>query len=330
MSILSRIGCKSLACTALLIFILLSACSDKIDSEINVLKALDEGMTTSNAILNRSTEIVMRSLADKLLDPVTSRQAKVWHPKALLIQQFSKETCNYIEKLKDDLARDAGIKTKNGTEHHNEKDRDLLKRIFISKGKDEELYNHLKEYKESLFSIDSQLYYTFNEYMPATLAFKNTSENFSAFFFGNTSPVSALTLLTLMQNNVKITENRMVQFCDNKCGDVCGLLWSISSVIIAQDKSIVQSGENIEITAGVGSFSKSGLPRITFSGKQAPINADGTSVFKFKASAKPGKYSLPVSITYIDESGKTRVVEKQVEYTVAEKCDPATITQDNN
>jgi gliding motility-associated protein GldM len=76
-------------------------------------------------------------------------------------------------------------------------------------------------------------------------------------------------------------------------------------------------GEEIEITAGVGAYSKSSAPVISINGAGVSLGEEGFASYKMTASSV-GSHSVPVRISYMNQvTGKQEVLEKNVEYTVA-------------
>ena len=52
--------------------------------------------------------------------------------------------------------------------------------------------------------------------------------------------------------------------------------------------SYVKAGQEIEITSGIGAFSKAAMPTISINKKNISLDADGAARYRFKASDKPG------------------------------------------
>ncbi|MEI9810186.1 MAG: hypothetical protein WDO16_21240 [Bacteroidota bacterium] len=207
------------------IICLLPACSDKQDSELEVFKAVNESLENSKNAINKSTENILALLQDKQTDVSTSYKAKIWYPKAMVIQQLSKDTWKYVEQLKAYLRKDAGLDVQDGTLSYNEKDKDIVKRVFITNARGTELYDKLKVYKEDILSVDPGIRMAFtNSIELAGRSFDHNAQDFSTLFFSNTSPVAALSMLNQVQNNIKIVENATIQFCNNKINTSCGFL----------------------------------------------------------------------------------------------------------
>jgi gliding motility-associated protein GldM len=315
---------KALLIGSFFFAIIFSACSGKTDSSLAVFKALDEGLTNSTKTITKSTEMMYSSLQDKISDPVTSEKAKIWLPKAMQIKNYSADMVIYIEGLKIDLKKEAGLIMEEGKESFREDDKDAVSNLFEAKGKGKELYDRLKNYKKDMLAIDPQITAAFESTMPLTTRSFDASENrqndFTRTFFDNTPVAAALTILSQFQSNINIAENRMASFCNNKMTYYNDGFYDSYSVIIGQNSSYVQAGEKIDITAGVGAFSKAALPQITINGRSVPLGYDGTAIYKFKASGKAGKHYVPVRIEFVNYDAKRQTFENQVEYTVAKEA----------
>src|SRR5689334_14751808 len=88
-------------------FILLS-CADRIKTSIIVYKALDESLSNSNATIKLMTEGFIWELENKTFSQATMEKAKIWLPKARMLDSISNNHIKYIEHLKVDLMREAG------------------------------------------------------------------------------------------------------------------------------------------------------------------------------------------------------------------------------
>jgi gliding motility-associated protein GldM len=128
--------------------------------------------------------------------------------------------------------------------------------------------------------------------------------------------VAALTILSKFQNDVKTSENRIIQFCHNKVGEVV-VRFDTYAAIVGQSSTYLMPGQQLEITAGVGAFSKAAVPTITIGGTNYQIGAEGTASTKLDAGGL-GNHTIPVRITYKDQDGKDQLIEKNIEYTVGQ------------
>lgn len=299
-----------------------SACADKIKTDIIVFKAMDEGLINSNNTIDKYTQTLLVSLDNKLAEPSSRYKAEIWKPKATHIYKITSDIMKYIEGLKIDLKGEAGLKKDDVSGSFKEADKNAVIRLFDKKEKGKELYERLEKYKADMLSVDSQIAQTFqNTFIVITQAFdssKSKQEDFNRTFFDDIPTVAALAVLSKFQNNVKNLENRMIAFCDNKIGSTDGYgFYTTYSPIAVISSSYLKAGEEIEITAGIGSFSKAALPVVIINGKNIPLGETGAAISKFKAPDKSGKHIVPVEISYIDQDGKKQTIIKNIEYTVA-------------
>ena len=185
-----------------------------------------------------------------------------------------------------------------------------------------QLNDQLIKYKRGLMAIDSQMTEVFKNTVFFTSSFDsldNKHQNINRTFFENTSLIAAKAMLSQLQNNVKIIENGMVQFCNDKIPPPDGY-YATYSAIIGQSSTYVRAGEMIEITSGVGYFSsRQAQAEITVNGTNVNIDETGVAVYKFKASTKAGKHIVPVKINFTDQYGNKEVITKDVEYTVTKE-----------
>ena len=80
----------------------------------------------------------------------------------------------------------------------------------------------------------------------------------------------------------------------------------------------VEPGTSLQITAGIGAFSKKANSNISIDGKSYSIAADGAVHYIFKAPMAPGRYKRRVRIEFIDQEGKPTVLDKDVIYSVVQ------------
>lgn len=321
MLFLFRIGSRPVLISVLFTLALsFSSCSDISERELVLLTAIEESLINSNMTINRSTESLFALINESLADPTTAYKAQRWQPKALEVRKLTAEMYNYLEKIKSELKKDAVIISDNDNTKFNEKGSYAVKQKFITQDKGKELFVNLSKYKNDILSIDPDSKEVFKDFLLVATRIDSldiTKQNVNGILFENASVIASLVALSHFQNNLKNIENRMVQFCAHKIPSTCGFLFDVYSPIVAQNSSFLRGGQVMEITAGVGAFSKAAKPVIVFNGKTLPLNESGVAVYKFKAPSKPGKYAVPVKITFIDEEGREQTITKDAEYTVA-------------
>jgi hypothetical protein len=283
-----------------------TSCSDKSEKDLAITEAIDEGLANSNKILTISTSEILTSLNEKVKDMNTHERAKYWFPKAQAVESLSKDVNSYLEEIRDDLSK----KTIESN---------AAVRTFFNQRKDS-IYDRLIDYHRKVLEIDAQIYKEFRKSLtivsPSFDAEGKNGIDLFKTFFDNASVYSSRAMLTRMQNNIKIIENKIIMFCHEQIGTTHGRCTFISAISV-QSSSIVQPGERIEIFSGVGEFNMCCNPEVFVYGKPVPMDVSGVAIFKLKAPAKPGKYYVPVKINYTDQNGMKQSIQKENEYTVA-------------
>jgi gliding motility-associated protein GldM len=298
--------------------VFLFSCTNNSKNNLTVFKALDESLVKSNQVIKQSNQDIYHGLEEKLKDPSTSAKAGIWQPRAMQIQKLSQDMINYIDNLKTELEKEAGL-TEKGS--FNEADVSAVNRLFSKKGKGEELYTKLIKYKQDVFAIDLLISNTFEKTITITTNASEITEDekkFTKTLFTEIPTIAALAMLTKFQNNVRITENKTIMFCFQQIGSFVEDFTTFSA-IVGQSSKYLRAGDEVEIIAGVGAFSRIAKPEIVIKGKIIPIDETGTATVKFRASGKPGNYFVPVQISYTDQDGNKQTVSKSVEYTIAKE-----------
>jgi hypothetical protein len=300
-----------------------SSCSNKSQSDLTVFKATAEGLQKSNELIGVSSILIYHILDNKISDPHTAEQAKIWQPKAIRVKEISLDMSNYIEKLIKQLKEEGSAKTEDGKTEIKEDDIDAAARFFENKGRGIELYEKLKKYKQDMFSIDPYLYEVFrNKSIVFTQEFESDSSQqnkFTSTYFEHTPLIAAIAMLEKFENNVKIMEHQFVEFCVNRTSSLDGdVFYEPISSIVSLSSSCVKAGEKIQITAGIGVFSSAARPVITIDNKTIEANEEGIVTYSFNTSGKKGKNIIPVKIVFFGPDGLNRLFTKDIEYTVVE------------
>lgn len=292
-----------------------------VSSEIlNAFKTVNNSLEKTNTTVNNSTQTVMNSLTDKMADPTTRERATLWHPKAKQVVDYSKTVYDYIQKLKDQILTEAGGKPGDPSKSFKEDNLDIATRIMVEKGEGKKLYDILAKYKNDVLAVDPLIKQNFENSLQIDLTkppTRNKGNNtWEAAYFRMVPTVAAMTILSKFQNDVKTSENKVVAFCHEQVGKVT-VRFDTYAAIIGQSSTYLMPGQELEITAGVGAFSKQALPTITIGNQNVPIGEDGAAHTKV-AGGGVGSRSVPVRIEYTDQEGKKQLIEKNVEYTVGQ------------
>ncbi|MEI2748529.1 MAG: gliding motility protein GldM [Ferruginibacter sp.] len=301
-----------------------------VSSEIlNAFKVVDKSLMLSNTNLDGANKTLFTSLNAKLTDPMTAEKAKPWNDKALIAKAESEKLDKYIETLKVELKKEAGSKLVDvdgkQVEQFKEDDLEAATRLFGNgeggKNKGVEFEKMLIEYRKKMLAIDPDIAKEFATSLAVEDMEKNKTvgqdgkaKDFTEAFFHMTPTVAALTLLSKFQNNVRNAENQVVTYCHNQVGAV-KVVYDQFAALVGQSSNYVMPGEEVEITAGVGAYSKAAQPQITINGSGAALGADGRASYKFQASGA-GSRSVPVSVTFTKPDGTKETKTFDVKYTV--------------
>ena len=285
---------------------------------INAFKVVDRSLITSSENIGAANSTLYKSLESKLTEPESAEKARIWQPKAAMAQKLSADMNAYIETLKGDLKKEADLKLIDGQESYREDNLDAATRLFETNGKGKELEAKLKQYREAMLNIDPEIRKEFEKTLPIDITVpkskEGTKKDFTQTYFHMTPTVAALTMLSKFQNNVKNAENQVVTFAHNQIGAV-KVIYDQFAALVGQSSNYVMPGQEIQITAGVGAYSKAAQPQITIGGAAQALDADGRAVYKFQAGGA-GSKSVPVNVTYTKPDGTKESKSFNVEYTV--------------
>lgn len=301
-----------------------------VSSEIlNAFKVVDKSLETSNTNIASANKTLYTSLEAKLKDPTTAEKAKPWNDKAMIAKKLSTEMDAYINQLKQELKTEAGeheVEVEGQmVKQFKEDDLEAATRLFGNgeggKNKGVEFKQKLQEFREAMLGIDPSIAKEFEATFPVDDMNKTKivgqdgkEKDFTTAYFHMTPTVAALTLLSKFQNNVKNAEHEVVNYCHNQVGAV-KIVYDQFAALVGQSSNYVMPGEEIEINAGVGAFSKAAQPQISIGGASRPIEADGRATYKFNVSGS-GSKSVPVNVTYVKPDGTKETKTFEVKYTV--------------
>jgi gliding motility-associated protein GldM len=287
---------------------------------LNAFKTVNKSLETTNATVNNSTDAIMKSLEDKQTDPKTAEKAAIWLPKAKAVQEYAKSMNTFIQSLKNEIIKEGGgDPDKSSFKADN---LDIATRLMLDKGKAKELLAKLTEFKNNILKkVDPSIDSMFSKTLPINLETPKTqsksNNTWERAYFHMVPTVAALTILSKFQNDVKTSENKIVEFCHNKVGEVV-VRYDTYAAFAQSSSSYVMPGDEIEITAGVGAFSKAALPTVNIGGTVEPLQEDGAAHKKMQAATTLGEHTIMVNVEYTDQEGKKQTIEKPIKYTVGQ------------
>lgn len=289
-----------------------------VSSEVlNAFKTIDKSLTNANETIDKKNKTIFVSLEEKANDPKTQELAHIWMPKAEKARQLSDDLVTYIESLKTQIKTASGLNEKTGA--YKESNLDVPTRIMVDKKQGDDLLKKLTGYKTAILSIDPEINNEFQHALPLDLSMpevKNSNnKTWSAAYFRSTPSVAAITILSKFQNDIKNAESQVIEFCHNKIGAVKVVYDEFQALAMANAQYLLP-GQEFNITAGVGAFSKNARPTVTIDGAAVPLNANGLAEYKTVAGG-PGTYTKKVNISFVKPDGTTSVITRDITYTVA-------------
>lgn len=290
---------------------------------LNAFKTVDNSLDKTNGTINISTANVMESFKLKLADPVTKAKAEIWYPRADKAQKLTADMYSYIENLRSSIKKEAGFDpaAKKGDSTYKEDNQDIPTRIMIKEGKGKELQQKLATYRAEMLKLvadDKRAEYEKGMQVDVSLprGLEGGSKTWEDAYFHMVPTVAALTILRKFENDVKTTENRIINHLHEQVGKV-EVIFDAFEAIVGQNSKYLMPGQELEITAGLGAFSKKTLPTITIGGATVPLNEKGMAVYK-SAAGTLGQHTIPVNVTFLDQDGKQQTRTFPVEYTVGQ------------
>jgi gliding motility-associated protein GldM len=288
---------------------------------LNAFKTVNHSLETTNTTVDKSTQTIMGSLQQKLTDPLTATKAQIWYPKAQQVQGYAKNVYSFLDELKTKIVKAAGGDFEKGDSSYKEDNLDVPTRIMVEQGEGKKLKKMLEDYRQNVLTVDPEITKEFSNSLPIDLSMPRTknksNKTWEAAYFHMVPAVAALTMLSKFQNDIKTSENRVIAYCHNKVGEVI-VHYDTYTAFAATNSSYVMPGDQVEITAGVGAFSKAALPKITIEGQPVELSDDGAAHRKLNAATSLGKHTFTVNIEYVDQEGKKQSIPKTIEYTVGQ------------
>jgi len=286
---------------------------------LNAFKTVDNSLNKTNSTINISTANIMESFKIKLNDEKTRDKAAIWYPKAEHAQKLTNEMYTYIESIRDMIRKEAVINPDSSIQK--EDNQDIATRILIKEGKGKELRAKLETYrKEMLKLVDPKVLSEFEKGMQVDVSMPKvqtaSNKTWEDAYFHMVPTVAALTILRKFENDVKTTENKIVTHLHEQVGKV-EIIFDAFEAIVGQNSKYLMPGQELEITAGLGAFSKTKLPDIFIGGSKVATNEKGMAVFK-TAAGTIGNHTIPVKVSFLDQDGKPQEKSFNVEYTVGQ------------
>jgi len=291
-----------------------------VSSEIlNAFKTVRRSLENTNTTVNQSTATILKSLEEKTTDPQTKDRAVVWFPKAQQVTKVSQGLYDKIEALKNKIITLAGGKPGDPSVSFKEDNLDIVTKLMVKDGEGKKLLADLKKYRQDILNIDPEIDSAFKTSLQVDLSNPpgrdGKIKEWDVAYFHMVPTVAGLTILSKFQNDIKTAENKVVAYCHQKVGEV-KVIFDSYAAIVGQNSNYLMPGQEIEIKAGIGAFSKAAQPTISIGGSNVTIGDEGFALYKTQAGGV-GSHSVPVRISFFNQTtGKEEVREVKVDYVV--------------
>lgn len=184
-----------------------------------------------------------------------------------------------------------------------------------------ELYRIAVKFKDTALLADQELKWEFKDqfrYVEDYLTLLNLSQTNQPEFEKTDKNVMAIGYYFLI-NRIREMENRIAAYCFGKTAYIIDD-FPLYSIMINQSGSTFMPGEKIQISAGIGAYSRPAQAIVTINKQRIQVGEMGYASFTQSTPGKPGNYHLPVQIEYYDENGKKNLKVYEVQYTVRDTC----------
>lgn len=259
-----------------------------------MMASLQYSFEKSSRTIETMTQTTLAELREKRITPAMSVKAAIWLPKAEQADRYKNELLGEIDRVATACEINRGSC----------KETDLAS-----------LKNRLKVYSDSSLNIDPLIKAEFarnfadtadnGQSLSSTLNRLKSGDRFSQ---KEQAALVAQLKLSVIQNTSDI-----IRYCTEQVPDP-GPYFSVYSAIIGQNSNALLPGEQLEITAGIGLFSRRAQPTAVINGKPCDLGEDATFNYLIRPKGKPGIYTIPIVLDFFDEDGNPVKISKNITY----------------
>lgn len=305
----------------------LDSCQQTKQNDLAYKRMVYEGLLNSNADHQYNIRQLYMQIQNKSYDPITAKKAVIWGPKADSVYAKSELLLQSISAIESQL--------RNGIERCSNIEGEINENCinaFYKRGYTSKAIVVGQKRLEDIFSQHHVLLERFRTIIPLGLeenvtqyefAIKDMSD-FEKMFSQSKSPkeyvalyvdrdlIEQLSILETYRFNVLTLEKSFLEYIDQNSNVLtCG--YNSFEAIATINKGVVLPGEEVEIYAGVGSFSESARPEITINACAIKLE-NGMATYKFKARENVGSHTIPLQIKYTKPDGTPAVLTTNIIY----------------
>jgi hypothetical protein len=301
---------KTISVSLFVLAILLSAsaCHQRIDpARIGMLNST---LIRANKNIHDENDRIYTEIAQSFSDPQKTSLAMHWAPTAIQVMTLSQSAKISIDSL--------ALKWAN-----------IHELTFVEQNK---LFNVLVAYRQNIqhiFNTDSvglsqEILKAdtarINQSLPILYGYSDTianeySKNWIDSIFGSDDEEMLLAALNKVKNDVSFSENKLISYCYKQI-QVPILDGSAIWPVTWQSAIHVKAGDSIDISAGIGVFSRLAKMRISIDDLPTSLNESNLAVRTIKTGSRPGQHTVPVTMEYTKPDGSTSQVTKMLAYYV--------------
>jgi gliding motility-associated protein GldM len=291
-----------------------------VSSEIlNAFKTVNRSIDNANGTLTANNNNIYASLAEKLADGKTKAKAEIWMPKAQQAQQIAKKTYDYIETLKVKVKDYGGFKPGSKDSLGWESNLDAATRLMEKEGNGEKLKKELDNFRAQILAIDPVIAKEFANKLPIDTKVPpsktgTAKQDFTTAYFNMTPGIAAVTILNKFQNDIKNSENQVVNYCHNQI-DAVAVRFDKYGFVGGLNSTYLMPGEKVQVNVGLGATSSAAQPTVIVNGRSIPLDGEGLAKTELAAGGT-GTHSVDVVIKYVDQEGIEKTIPKKLTYTV--------------
>jgi len=288
--------------TVLLCVVIVSACKQPGKTSIEL---TNESIVSSNSLIEEYNKSIYEVFSEKLHNMSDKPKADIWAPKAGVVREQSRLARLYTERLRTQLTKAVTLNDDTRTSlflHLLECKRNSIQALHPEEFSDNP---YLQKY-----ILKAQI--DFWKTLPVLKGFIDSSVQ-KAWIDSSFNTTIDATFLNKLDNDLLVAENKLIRFCLSNTYSLTHPYNQFATIAVLNSKNL-KHGQQLQVTAGVGSFSEASAPKIYINDKLVALNSNSVAEYSFIPPNKPGKHSVKVSIHFTMPDGTNAIKEQNLEY----------------
>ena len=295
----------------------LGACSNKKESlQTNLFL---ETLNKMEKVQKNTLTELLHKLDDKKKDPQTAAKAMYWSPVTDTLVQYISALNLWFDSTEEEFAENSNYTI-------GDKERQfLLGKMTTFNDFISDAFNRIAVENDYIkVDIDKLKHFVKSEFLNSLrigtkdtdTGFRDFQERSSNLILADGDREAVRTSLRCIRADFNFAIQQVISYLDNHTNAyICG--YDVFRCIISTNYSTLKRGEELEILAGMGSFSYATKPKFFISGVEMK-EQDGEPflVYKKKINESPGSHSIPVTIEFLRPDGTSERITKSVIYQV--------------